>query len=147
MGNIYNRTRKQVSEGASFSISFEKRCLKIDGKYAIKDGQYDGELGCPPVQNIVSEIEKRYEIYQHSVPSQRSESKRRKYFRALPEKDLSDDDMFFGSPREVAQFELEMFILCQIIQGAINWNDFAEGLWFWQSSHYPPLVMLKKWFN
>ena len=148
MSNIYKETLGRVSNGARFSVNFEKRSLRVDGKYLIKDGQYEGNLGCPVVTDSITEIEQLFNRYRHSVPSQRNDNKHRKYFRALPETELSDVDMLYGKPRELAQVELEMFVLCQMIQGTLKWEDFAgEKNWFWQSSRLPSLIMLKKWFS
>lgn len=148
MSNIYKETLGRVSNGARFSVNFEKRSLRVDGKYLIKDGQYEGNLGCPVVTDSITEIERLFDLYRHSVPSQRSDNKHRKYFRALPEKELSDEDMLYGTPRELAQVELELFVLCQILQNSLQWDDFAgEKQWFWQSSSLPSLIMLKKWFS
>lgn len=147
MSNIYKETLGRVSNGARFSVNFEKRSLRVDGKFLIKDGQYDGNLGCPVVTDSITEIERLFDRYRHSVPSQRSDNKRRRYFRALPETELSNDDMLYGIPREIAQAELELFVLCQIIQNTLEWDNFAKGLWFWQSSNHPSLIILKKWFN
>ena len=36
-------------------------------------------------------------------------------------KDLEDEDMLFGVGRDIAQVELELYILCQIILG-IGWD-------------------------
>lgn len=148
MSNIYKETLGRVSNGARFSVNFEQRSLKVDGKYLIKGGQYEGNLGCPVVTDSITEIEQLFNCYCHSVPSQRSDNKHRKYFRALPEKELSDTDMLYGKSRELAQVELEMFVLCQMIQGTLKWEDFAEEKnWFWQSPSLPSLIMLKKWFS
>lgn len=148
MSNIYKETLGRVSNGARFSVNFEKRSLRVDGKYLIKDGQYEGNLGCPVVTDSITEIEQLFHRYRHSVPSQRSDDKHRKYFRALSERELSDDDMLYGTLRELAQVELEMFVLCQMIQGTLKWGDFAgEKQWFWQSPSLPSLIMLKKWFS
>lgn len=146
MNSIYQETLERVSNGARFSVNFEKRTLRVGGKNVIKDGEYEGELGCPEVPNALQEIERLYDRYLHSVPSERSDSKRKRYFRALPEKELSDEDMLYGAPREEAQAELEIFVLCQLLQNALKWDDFAQGLWFWQSERQPSLIMLKKWF-
>lgn len=145
MKAIYQQTIESVANGAHFKINFEKRSLKVDGKYIIKDGNFEGELGCEPVENPLPDIERLFNRYRHSVPSQRSDSKSRKYFRALPEKDLSDEDMLYGVHREEAQVELELFILCQLIHGALRWDDFAPDMWFWQSLNHPSLILLKKW--
>ena len=52
--------------------------------------------------------------------------------------------MLFGTGRDKAQIELELYILCQIILG-IDWNDNKMGKWFWQSSKDLDLVILKDW--
>jgi hypothetical protein len=147
MSNIYKETLGRVAKGARFSVNLEHRSLRVNGKYVIKDGNYEGNLGCAPSDEPLREIERLYERFYYSVPSQRSEQKVRSYFRALPEKELPDEDMLYGMRREEAQAELELFVLCQLIQNALDWNSFASGLWFWQSSKYPSLIILKKWID
>ena len=65
---------------------------------------------------------------------------------ALPERNLSDDDMLFGEGRDKAQIELELYILCQIING-LKWNPERMGRWFWQSKVDKDLVILKSWIE
>lgn len=67
-----------------------------------------------------------------------------KYFKALSDKDLEDEDMLFGVGRDIAQVELELYILCQIILG-IGWDANKMGKWFWQSNKDRDLVILKNW--
>lgn len=147
METIYQTAIEAVANGARFRISFQKRNLRINGKYIIKHGEYEGGLGCGPSPNPLQEIERLYIRYRHSVPSQRNDNKRKRYFRALHECELSDEDMLYGVHREEAQIALELFILCQILHGTIKWDDFAEGKWFWQSQNTPSLILLKKWFE
>lgn len=148
MKTIWQQTMEGVANGARFQISFENRSLKLNKSYLIKDGQYEGELGCDPyVGDAVSQIEVLYGRYLHSIPSERSENKRHLYFRALTEDKLDNDDMLYGLPREETRAALELFILCQLIHGALKWQDFAAGKWFWQSTKYPSLILLKQWFE
>ena len=67
------------------------------------------------------QIEELYLRYKHSVPSERSTSRSRNYFPALPEKKLDDEDMLYGERRDKAQIELELYILCQLLNG-FQWN-------------------------
>ncbi len=145
MTNIYNESIEKVEQGSKFSISFEKRNLKIDGKYIIKDGQFDGSLGVEPTENILTEIEQLYHRYNHSIPSARSDAKRHSYFRALPEHELADEDMLYGEHRETAQIALELYILIAIINKNLVWDEFAKDKWFWQSPNEPSLIILKQW--
>jgi hypothetical protein len=91
-------------------------------------------------------VERLYTFYKHSVPSERSESKSRQYFRTLPERELSDDDMLYGKRRDPAQIELELYILCQVLLG-MEWNEERMGKWFWQSKEDKDLVILKQWIQ
>lgn len=145
MTNIYKESIEKVEQGSQFSVSFQKRSLKIDGKYIIKDGQYEGSLDVEPTTNVLAEIERLYHRYNHSIPSARSDNKKRPYFRALPEHELTDEDMLYGEHRETAQIALELYILIAIINKILVWDEFAKNKWFWQSPNEPSLIILKQW--
>lgn len=146
MDNIYQNSVQVVQDGAKFKIDFLSRSLKLNGKYIIRNGEYEGELGVSECSEdeFLTNVEELYHRYKHSVPSERSESKSRQYFMALPERSLSDDDMLFGERRDKVQIELELYILCQIING-LKWDSERMGRWFWQSKVDKDLVILKSW--
>lgn len=146
MENIYQETVLAVRNGARFKTDFHRRSLKLDGKYVIRDGKFEGGLGIIPCSGdeFLANMEELYRRYKHSVPSERSESKSRQYFKALPEKDLDDDDMLYGEPRDVTQIALELYLLGNIILG-LGWNTETMGNWFWQSKNDKDLVILRKW--
>ena len=148
MENIWNEAQEKINNGSTFRVDLEKRNLLIDGKYIIKEGQYEGKLGYKtdfPVNAILAMIEEYYWQYLHSVPSARSEAKTKRNFRALPEHKLSEEDMLYGQHRDITQLRLELFILISILQGALVWEEFAKDKWFWQSSKHPSLIILKQW--
>ncbi len=148
MENIWNEAQEKVHNCSTFRIDFTKRNLLIDNKYIIKEGKYEGNLGVDtpmPVNSLIENIEEYYMKYRHSVPSARSESKYRKYFRALPEHKLDEQDMLYGENREIAQLRLELYILISIMNGDLVWDEFAKDKWFWQSPTQPSLVILKQW--
>lgn len=147
MKTLYEKIIDKVAAGAKFSVNYETRSLKVDGKYVVKDGKCNGEMGVPkkPVEYVLNHIEILYRMYRHSIPSERTEAQRKTYFQALYEKDLTDDDMFYGQRREVAQVMLELYVLCAILNGSLNWDEFAKDKWFWQSEKYPTLILLKQW--
>lgn len=149
MENIYKEALAKVTEGARFSVNFEKRSLRINGKYVIKDGKYDGELGICQLTTTeaLRDLEKLYHRYRHSIPSERSDARRKTYFQAIAEHELSNDDMFYGERRDNAQIALELYVLCSILNGSLVWNDFAKGKWFWKSPNEDGLILLKQWFN
>nr|DAE30330.1 MAG TPA: hypothetical protein [virus sp. ct5rm7] len=146
MNDIYQETIRAVDGGARFKIDLRHRSLKINGKYVIRDGRYDGELGVSPCaeDEFFSKMEELYRRYKHSVPSERSEGKSRQYFRALSEKDLDDEDMLYGERRDKAQVELELYLLCQLL-GGFKWCPETMGRWFWQSKADKDLVILREW--
>lgn len=133
---------QMVSDGAKFAINFQKRTCSVNGKVLVSDHD-DIKLGLS-VEEILETIEFLYGIYKHSVPSERSESHRRCYFKALPEKDLSDEDMMYGERRETARFNLEFYVLSALISGELKWDD-EWGSWFWQSTADKDLVILREW--
>lgn len=146
MENIYQESVQAVRDGAKFKIDFPSRSLKLNGKYIIQNGKFEDELGVPKCSEneFFANVEELYRRYKHSVPSERSESKSRQYFMALSERSLNDDDMLFGERRDKAQIELELYILCQIING-LKWNPETMGRWFWQSKGDKDLVILRSW--
>ena len=146
MSNIYQEAVQAVEEGAKFSVDLPSRSLKLNGKRIIQDGKYEGDLGVEPCTEaeFLSRVEELYHAYKHSIPSERSESRSRRYFRALPERELSDEAMLYGERRDTAQIELELYVLCQILLG-LTWNPETMGRWFWQSKNDKDLVILRAW--
>lgn len=88
MENIYQQVVQAVENGAKFSVDFRSRSLRLNGRSVIREGNYEGSLGVEPCteKEFLSQIEERYLRYKHSVPSERSASRSRNYFLALPER-------------------------------------------------------------
>ena len=147
MNTIFDSTIERVRKGARFKVSFQTRTLIVGGKKVIDNGKFEGELGIGqvPCERALAYIEDLYAQYKHSVPSERSERKRRKYFKALPEDDLNDEDMIYGTLRDIAQIVLELTVLCFILNDSLIWNEEKMGRWFWQSPNDKDLVILREW--
>ena len=146
---IYNSTIERVRKGAKFRVHLESRTLIVNGKKVIDNGIYEGELGIPPIslESSLAMIEHLYGQYKHSVPSERSERKRKRYFKALPEEQLEDDDMRYGLLRDEAQIRLELAVLCLVINGSLVWDEHRMGKWFWQSDNDKDLIILRQWVS
>lgn len=143
---IYEELIQKVSEGSRFNINFETRTMKIGKEKVIDNGEYgDKELISIKINDPLDIIENLYSQYKFSIPSERSENKRRGYFKALSANELTDEELICGERREVARARLEGFILCMILNGKLTWDEFTMGKWFWQSNNDPDLVILKKW--
>jgi len=87
-------------------------------------------------QTSIEELEAAYAIYKHSIPSEKTMHRTSRFY-ALPESELSDDDMLYGVKREDAEQELEKAL-----------ESFAypeDAGWFWQSENDPDLVVLRTW--
>ena len=148
--SIYEQVYGEVAQGASFRIDFKSRTLTVNGKKVIDNGKYDGVLGATWeagfMDSFLKELEVYYHTYKHSIPSEKSDRNRRCYFKALPEKELSDDDMLYGVPREVARFNLEFVLLAAILDG-FRWDEEKMGKWFWQSEDDKDFVILREWVD
>ena len=81
-------------------------------------------------------LEAAYAAYKYSVPSEKTMNRTHRFY-ALPESELSDDDMLYGMPREEAEYALEQLV------GDFELPD-GSG-WFWQSPNDPYLVVLRSW--
>ena len=148
---IYAELVQRVSDGESFYINFKNRSMKIGKKFIIADGVYDQEknlidCSCSNIAEVLSEFEKLYQVYKYSLPSERSDNKRRKYFKALPVEVIPDNKLIVAEKREVTCAKLEGFILCTILSGKFKWTE-DIGKWFWQSKNDPDLVILRNWIE
>lgn len=148
---ILEELLERVDNGEKFHIDFEKRDMKVGKEYLIKDGMHDISkyvLATPNMEvGLIHEldvIEELYYDYKHSMPSERSESKRRKYFKALPVDELTDEQLVGGKSREIAQCLLEGYVLINILMGTLYWDEELMGKWFYQGKD-PDFILLKKW--
>lgn len=148
---MYEELVRRVSDGEAFYINFKNRAMKIGKKFLIADGVFDvtRELincSCSSTKEVLDEIEKLYHDYKYSLPSERSDGKRRKYFKTLSIEELPDDKLMIATRREVSRAKLEGFILCSILNGKFKWTD-DMGSWFYQSKTDPDLVILRNWIE
>ena len=150
--SIYFELIKRVENGDTFHIDFQKRNMKVGKDYLIKNGEYDTSKNlmdmADDIQSIddaIAHIESTYPFYKYSLPSERNDGKRRKYFKALSIEELSDEQLMVAGSREVEQARLEGFILCAILCGKFQWDEEKLGKWFWQSKVDSDLVILKNW--
>ena len=149
---IYSELLERVANGESFSINLEKRTMKIGKQRIIDNGEYDTtrELINNPFDSmdyVLDTIEVLYCNYKYSLPSERSESKRKGYFKAYSMESIPDERLFNAERRELAQARLEGFILCMILKGIFKWDEEKLGKWFYQSKNDPDLVILKSWIK
>ena len=151
--SIYLELIERVSEGESFHIDFEKRNMKVGRDYLIKEGEFDESKSvfklcehCNGIETILHRIELLYKNYKFSLPSERSDNKRRKYFKALPIEEITDEQLMTAERREYSRAVLEGFVLCMIVSGQLVWDEkIMNGKWFWQSDIEPDLVVLRSW--
>ena len=150
---IFNELVERTSNGETFYINFEKRTMKVGNDFLVKDGEYDRLrilLGKDKTQlttnMILYTIECLYENYKYSIPTKRSECKRKTYFNALKMDKIPDEKMVMER-RDVAQAKLEGYVLCMILNGSLVWDENVMGRWFWQSNEDKDLVILKQWIE
>ena len=150
--SIFQKGLEQVEKGERFRINFEQRTMKVgqdklidNGVYDTSQVLYDERFNNP--QSLLDKARELYISYKFSLPSERSDKKRRKYFKALSIDELTDEQLIYGTRREIAQYMLEAFILCAIINGDFIWDDEIHGKWFYQDRLEQDLVILKNWIE
>ena len=150
---IYDELLERVSDGEKFHIDFEKRNMRVGKKYLIKNGEYDEERKLERAPHyssmniILYVLRELYRDYKYSTPSERSENKRRKYFKALSVDELTDEQLVNGMSREYAQAALEGYILVKIIDGSFKWDTETMGSWFYKDEEEHDFIILKKWIE
>lgn len=146
MKNI-NDILQAINEcGAKFTINFQKRTLKVNDKYIICKNKTIELPSVRETDEFLSILDSIYHHYKYSLPSERSESRSKNYFKALPEEELTDQQMWDGMNREMARFLIEMLCLSQILHGW-QWDEEKMGKWFYQSKKDKDLVLLRQWFD
>ena len=156
--SIYSELIERVDNGETFHVDFERRTLKVGKEYLIKSeqtytsqelfGKFWGEPSDYSLHTTLHMIRDLYKAYKHSLPSERSDSKRKKYFKALSINELTDEQLMVAKKRETTQAALEGLILCAILTGQLVWDeDIMDGKWFWQSKDDPDLVILRSWIE
>ena len=150
---IYFEFIERVEDGETFYVDFEKRTMKVGNDFLIKNGEYDKSrelLGIdiyPSIHVVLHMIRELYAGYKYSLPSERSENKRKKYFKALPIEELTDEQLIRAERREYRQAVLEGFVLCTILTGQLYWDEEKMGKWFWESRSDKDLIILRKWIE
>lgn len=138
---------KRVDAGENFYIDFKTQTMKVGKQRLIDNGEYDRsrQLINIVVDDVLLNIEKLYVRYKYSMPSERSDSVYRKYFKALSVDELTDAQLALGDKREVARARLEGYILCAVLDGKFVWDEDKMGKWFYQSVNDPDFVILRDW--
>lgn len=148
---IYEELIERVSNGETFHIDLVQRTMKIGKQKIIDNGKFDESKKLfghsYGMFEILSIIDSSYYNYKHSLPSERSENKRKKYFKALSVDELDDWQLAVAKRREVSQAQLEGFILCMVLEGQFVWDESTMGKWFYQSKNDPDLVILRSWIE
>lgn len=132
----------RVAAGSRLYVDFKKRTLTLDGKEFTAE---EAELTLEKPTDPLGETERLYAVFKHSVPSARSDHRKREHFYALSEEELADEDLMFGVSRETARAELELHVLSCIASGALTWDEENYGKWFWKSKTDPNLIILRDW--
>lgn len=127
LGCMQNAIRTSRAAYDSLVRTLDVRCKKEDVRHQPSDIDH---------QTSIEMLEAAYAAYKHSIPSEKTMHRTARFY-ALPESELSDDDMLYGVSREQAERDLE-----QALQGF----TMPEGAgWFWQSENDPDLVVLRSW--
>lgn len=79
----YDEIINAVENGAKFTINFQKRTCRMNGKIVMSEEDKPKDTPYLTHAVVLFAIEQRYMAYKHSVPSERSESHRRYYFSRL----------------------------------------------------------------
>lgn len=139
---LYDEIINSVSSGSVFNVDLKKKVLQLDKNNIPLDNM---SVNISSSEDMLSTIHKLFERYKHSVPSERSEGKRRRYFKALKLSEIEYDDFMFGEGRDTAQIKLELYVLLSSIYYKNFWEEIFKEQFFYQSDKDKDLIILKDW--
>lgn len=139
---LYDEIINSVSSGSVFNVDLKKKVLQLDKNNVPLDNI---NVNISSSEDMLSTIHKLFERYKYSVPSERSEGKRRRYFKALKLSEIEYDDFMFGEGRDTAQIKLELYVLLSSIYHKDFWEEIFKEQFFYQSDKDKDLIILKDW--
>ena len=139
---LYDEIINSVSSGSVFNVDLKKKALQLDKNNVPLDNI---NVNISSSEDMLSTIHKLFERYKYSVPSERSEGKRRRYFKALKLSEIEYDDFMFGEGRDTAQIKLELYVLLSSIYHKDFWEEIFKEQFFYQSDKDKDLIILKDW--
>ena len=139
---LYDEIINSVSSGSVFNVDLKKKVLQLDKNNVPLDNI---NVNISSSEDMLSTIHKLFERYKYSVPSERSEGKRRRYFKALKLSEIEYDDFMFGEGRDTAQIKLELYVLLSSIYHKNFWEEIFKEHFFYQSDKDKDLIILKDW--
>ena len=139
---LYDEIINSVSSGSVFNVDLKKKVLQLDKNNVPLDNI---NVNISSSEDMLSTIHKLFERYKYSVPSERSEGKRRRYFKALKLSEVEYDDFMFGEGRDTAQIKLELYVLLSSIYHKDFWEEIFKEQFFYQSDKDKDLIILKDW--
>ena len=139
---LYDEIINSVSSGSVFNVDLKKKVLQLDKNNVPLDNI---NVNISSSEDMLSTIHKLFERYKYSVPSERSEGKRRRYFKALKLSEIEYDDFMFGEGRDTAQIKLELYVLLSSIYHKDFWQEIFKEQFFYQSDKDKDLIILKDW--
>lgn len=140
----YDEIINAVENGAKFTINFQKRTCRMNGKIVMSEEDKPKDTPYLTHAVVLFAIEQR--LWHTNILCRLSVLNpiAATTFKALPEKELSDEDMMYGERREVARCKLELYILIQLLRGNLAWEN-RWGRWFWKSENDRDLIILRDW--
>ena len=139
---LYDEIINSVASGSVFNVDLKKKVLQLDKNNVPLDNI---NVNISSSEDMLSTIHKLFERYKYSVPSERSEGKRRRYFKALKLSEIEYDDFMFGEGRDTAQIKLELYVLLSSIYHKDFWEEIFKEQFFYQSDKDKDLIILKDW--
>lgn len=139
---IYEMCIDAITQNVPVYIDLVNKNLRIGKQKIIKKGNVTETF--EDIQLILNkrDIDELYYTFVHSYPSQSSLCNK-PYYAALPSSQLSDEEMVTSKKRDIAQVELEAYILLAFMNGTEKWSNPKH--WFWRSNKHKDFFILSSW--
>lgn len=147
--SVYLDLLHAVNCGKKYRINLKEKTLKIDGKEIVLDDRTDlidrtdlVNLHIYKTNDPWEVLEQLYAKYKRSAPSAHYQGNK-PYFKATDVEELDDNEIAFNEARNLMQSAIEGYVLLAGLSGLLKWQN--DDHWFWQSSNFRELIVLKEW--
>ena len=134
--DVYQYCINSVKDGKRVHINMEAKTIKVNREVIFNDGKTDYDTAINK-----QDMNELYENYKVSLPG-RSSLCNRPYFKAKRTCKMTDTEMIIGEDRDIAQVQLEAYLLLAFYYGIEQWDNPFH--WYMQMKD-KGFIILKNW--
>lgn len=146
--DLLNEVTMKASLDKNVSVSLTLKSIIVDGQLWVRNGEVtehapSKELCVSPNGSAIDSLEKLFEVYKYSYPSESETKRKRCYFKAKTAEEMTTEELVTGLPRYVTRIALEAAVLLYAMSGYLKWDE-SWGSWYYKGKD-SDFILLREW--